>query len=71
MLALAAENSQQIHDLADLLEWIPTNIDRWSQEGRMPDELLDDLARYARRYPGSFDYTRYLLEDPPGASHPS
>jgi hypothetical protein len=60
-----AQKHQQVFDLADALETIPGYLDVW--EERYLESIRFNLKTYRQKYPGSFDYLRYLdVDAPPG-----
>ena len=62
-LARTPNSSEQLFDLTDALENLPSYIDHW-EDWKM--ELIRfGLERYDQKYHSSFDYLRYLDVDPP------
>jgi hypothetical protein len=62
-LLAQAQRHQDIFELVDALELIPSYIDKW--EADYLESVRSSLRNYRERYPNpSFDYVRYLDIDP-------
>ena len=63
-LLAQAQKYQQIFDLADALEPIPSYMYRW--EDQHLEAIRFNLRTYQNKHPNSsFDYLRHLEHDPP------
>ena len=59
------ERRQQIHDLADMLEFLPSELNDWKRDSL--ETIRESLAAYEQKYSGEcYEYLKYLGdEDPP------
>ena len=63
-LLAQAKKHEQLFDLADALEPLPSYMDNW-QDSNL-EAIRFNLKTYQQKYPSpSFDYLRYLDVDPP------
>ena len=62
-LVAQAKEHEQLFDLADALESLPSYMDHWDE--RNLETIRFNLRKYREKYPSpSFDYLRYLDVDP-------
>ena len=63
-LVAQAKKPEQLFDLTDALESLPSYMDSW--DDRHLETIRFNLRKYREKYPSpSFDYLRYLDVDPP------
>ncbi len=63
-LLAQAKKHEQLFDLADALESLPSYMDKW--DDRHLEIIRFNLRKYREKYPSpSFDYLRYLDADAP------
>ena len=63
-LLAQSQKHEQLFDLTDALEPLPSYIDNW--EDNHIGAIRFNLEKYRKKYPSpSFDYMRYLETDPP------
>jgi len=55
-----AGNTDQIRDLADVLEVIPSWMTDESTDAPTASEIKAELQRHEQRYPGSFNYSDFI-----------
>jgi len=65
-LALS-DRRQQIHDLADTLEFLPSEMNNWKADSL--ETIRQCLEAYQHKYSGDcYEYSKYLGQEDPPAS---
>jgi len=61
------DRRQQIHDLADTLEFLPSELNNWKADSL--ETIRQSLEAYQQKYRGEcYEYSKYLGQDEPPTS---